>query len=92
MAAPPDRPFYVTGGAEGTALGVAALGLPALGSRGQLADAVSLLMFPEIPASSPAEPDPDLVATNVGSRASPAGLIGQRDAVSALCAGRARHG
>ena len=92
MAAALDRPFYVIGEAEGTALGAAALGLLALGRTDELADAVSLLVPTETPAPSPVEPDPELVATYAATRASLPELVAALDAVGALFAGTARHG
>jgi gluconokinase len=92
MAAALDRPFYVIGEAEGTALGAAGLGLLALGRTPDLADAVSLLVPPDTPAPSPVEPDPELVATYEACRASLPQLIGALDAVGTVFAGMGRYG
>jgi gluconokinase len=82
------RPVTVTGGAEGSALGVAALGLLALGRAGDLPGAVGVLGPPpdarlvEVPeVASPAE-----VAFYRGLRASVPGLLAAYDEVARLFA------
>jgi gluconokinase len=82
------RPVTVTGGAEGSALGVAALGLLALGRTEDLAGAAKVLGPPpdarpvEVPdVASPAE-----VAFYRGLRASVPGLLAAYDEVARLFA------
>ena len=88
MAAMLGRPMAVAEGAEGTALGAAALGLVALGLAPTLTDAAASLAV----AGSGAEPprtvsvDPQLVATYDLSRASLPGMINQLDRVAAAFA------
>ena len=90
MAATLDRPFYVIGNAEGTALGAAALGLFALGRAPRLGDAVAQLIPPDTPAPSPVEANPDLVATYAAQRTSLPELIGDLERVAGLFAGASR--
>lgn len=61
MAAAVNRPFYVVGEAEGTALGAAMLGLVALGQVASLEQAVAVLSGPDGPASVHIEVSPALV-------------------------------
>ncbi|HWC38936.1 MAG TPA: gluconokinase, partial [Acidimicrobiales bacterium] len=63
MAAALDRPLHVVEGAEGTALGAAALGLFALGRAASLSDAVDELTPPDSPPPAPVTVPNDLVAT-----------------------------
>jgi gluconokinase len=84
MAATLDRPFYVSGSAEGTALGAAALGLFALERAPQLDQALAHLVPPDTPAPSPVEPDPELVAIYAEQRTQLAARIGELDRVAAL--------
>ena len=58
MAATLDRPLYVVGDAEGTALGAAALGLFALGRAPDLGGAVAQLSDPAAAAPRPDRPRP----------------------------------
>jgi gluconokinase len=76
MTAALDRPLQVVGGAEGTALGAAALGLFALGRAPTLADAAARLAAGEAP-TPPVAVDPELVAIYDRVRASIPGLIGE---------------
>jgi gluconokinase len=63
MAAALDRPLQVVEGAEGTALGAAALGLFALGRASSLSDAVAELAGPDGLQPAPVAVPRDLVAT-----------------------------
>jgi gluconokinase len=63
MAAVLDRPLRVVEGAEGTALGAAALGLFALGRASSLSDAVTELAPTDGPPPAPVTVSKDLVAT-----------------------------
>jgi gluconokinase len=63
MAAALDRPLHIVEGAEGTALGAAALGLFALGRASSLSDAVSKLAPPDGPPPAAVTVSKDLVAT-----------------------------
>jgi gluconokinase len=63
MAAALDRPLQVVEGAEGTALGAAALGLFALGRAQSLSDAVAELAGPDDLQPAPVVVPTDLVAT-----------------------------
>jgi gluconokinase len=63
MAAALDRPLHIVEGAEGTALGAAALGLFALGRASSLSDAVSELAPPDGPPPAAVTVSKDLVAT-----------------------------
>ena len=60
------RPLTVTAGAEGSALGAAALGLEAVGARGSLESALSALAPT---CSSPARPRRDVVASPASAAA-----------------------
>jgi gluconokinase len=60
MAAALDRPLQVVEGAEGTALGAAALGLFALGRASSLSEAVAELAGP-----NDLQPTPVVVPTNL---------------------------
>ena len=86
MAATLDRPLFVFGSAEGTALGAAALGLFALERAPRLDDALAQLIPPDTPAPSPVEANPDLVATYAAQRTSLPQLIGDLEQVAALFA------
>lgn len=61
MAAALDRPFYVVGEAEGTALGAAVLGLVAIGAAATFDDAFALAGTSGVENVSPVEVSPDLV-------------------------------
>lgn len=84
MAAMLRRPLHVVGGAEGTALGAAVLGLFALGRASTLADAAAQLADADTSAAAAVEADPQLVATYDRLRASVPGLIGELDGVASL--------
>ncbi len=60
MAAAINRPFYVVGEAEGTALGAAILGLVALGEATSLDDASAILSGPDGPKKTYIEASPTL--------------------------------
>ncbi len=79
MAATLERPLYVVGDAEGTALGAAALGMLALGRAGDLAEALALLADPAAPPPQRVDVDPELAAAYQRQRASVPGLIGSLD-------------
>jgi gluconokinase len=87
MAATLDRPLYVIGSAEGTALGAAALGLLALERAPHLDDALAQLIPPDAPSPSPVEANPALVATYAAQRTSLPELIGELEQVAGLFAG-----
>ena len=70
-----DRPLYVMGDAEGTALGAAALALFALGRAPGLVDAVAQLSAPDSVPLSPLGVSPDVVVTYARLRASLPELI-----------------
>lgn len=76
LAAMLDRPLVVVGGAEGTALGAAALGLYALGGADTLEDAVARLSN-ERTDPRPVDVDPTTVATYDRLRASVPDLVGR---------------
>jgi gluconokinase len=63
MAAALDRPLRVVEGAEGTALGAAALGLFALGRAPSLTDAMEQLAGPDDLQPAPVAVPQDLIAT-----------------------------
>jgi gluconokinase len=63
MAAALDRPLHVVEGAEGTALGAAALGLFALGRASSLSDAVTQLAPSEGSSPGAVNVSRDLVET-----------------------------
>jgi gluconokinase len=84
MAAALNRPFLVTDGAEGTALGAAALGLYALGRCATLVDGVAALAGPGNQEPVPVPVAPDLVVTYERMRARVPELIRAYGAVSAL--------
>jgi len=84
MAASLERPLYVAGDAEGTALGAAALGLFALGRADDLGGAVELLTDPAAAAPERIDPDPALAATYRRQRASVPELIGALGTVAGL--------
>jgi gluconokinase len=69
MAAALDLPLHVVEGAEGTALGAAALGLFALGRASTLSDAVAQLAGPDELQPAPVVVTRDLVATYARLRA-----------------------
>ncbi len=73
MAATLDRPLYVVGEADGTALGAAALALLALGRASTLTDALAGLA--DSGQAEPIDADPELVATYERLRASLPELI-----------------
>jgi gluconokinase len=83
MAAALDRPLQVIGGAEGTALGAAALGLFALGHAPTLAGAAAQLAAGAEPEPA-VEVDPALVATYERVRASIPGLVGELEGLVRL--------
>ena len=89
MAAVLDRPLYVVGDAEGTALGAAALGLFALGRAPRLIDAVAQLSGDRASLPPPVQADPALVATYQRLRASVPDLIGALAPIAVLFAGGA---
>jgi gluconokinase len=82
MAATLGRPLAVVEGAEGTALGAAALGLVALGCAPTLSDAVASLSDTETEPPRSVSVDPRLVATYDRSRASVPAMIAQLDRVA----------
>jgi gluconokinase len=75
MAAALDRPLHVVEGAEGTALGAAALGLFALGYASSLSDAVAELAGPSDLQPAPVVVPKDLVATYARLRAAVPELV-----------------
>jgi gluconokinase len=89
MAAMLGRPLHVVGGAEGTALGAAMLGLFALGRASTLTDAAAQLTGSA--AAEPVEPDPQLVTTYDRLRASVPDLIGELGRVGALLSAAPRR-
>ena len=84
MAATLDRPLYVVGDAEGTALGAAALGLFALGRAPDLGDALAQLSDPDAAEAVRIDADPSLVAAYRRQRAAVPELIGALGAVAGL--------
>jgi gluconokinase len=84
MAALLGRPLTVTDGAEGTALGAAALGLVALGSAPTLEEAVARLSGPAGAAARPVDTDDAVVAAYDALRHSVAGLVADLDQVAPL--------
>jgi gluconokinase len=84
MAAALNRPFLVTAGAEGTALGAAALGLFALGRTGTLLAGLDELAGPGERDLVPVAGAPELAATYDRMRARIPALIHAYEAVSAL--------
>ena len=84
MAAALERPLYVVGDAEGTALGAAALGLFALGRAADLGGAVEQLSDPAAARPERIDPDPALAATYRRQRAAVPALIGALAAVAGL--------
>jgi gluconokinase len=84
MAAALNRPLLVTAGAEGTALGAAALGLYALGRTDTLIAGVAELAGPGEREIVPVPVAPDLAATYAGMRTRIPELIRAYEAVSAL--------
>lgn len=84
MAAALNRPFVVTDGAEGTALGAAALGLYALGRCATLAAGVEALEGPDDRVSVPVPVAPELVAVHERMRGRVAALIRAYEAVAVL--------
>ncbi len=82
MAASLERPLYVVGDAEGTALGAAALGLFALERAPSLEAALEALADTEAPERI--DPDPELVAVYRRQRAAVPALIGALTAVAEL--------
>ena len=87
MAAALERPLYVVGDAEGTALGAAALGLFALGRADDLGGALEQLTDPEAAAPERIDPDPALAAAYRRQRAAVPELIGALSAVAGLFEG-----
>jgi gluconokinase len=83
MAAALDRPLQVVGGAEGTALGAAALGLFALGRAPTLSGAAAQLAA-GAEATLPVPVDPELVAIYDRARAAITGLVGDLGGLVAL--------
>ena len=86
MAASLDRPLSVVGGAEGTALGAAALGLYAMGRASTLTDATAQLAAGAAPPQQ-VEADRQLVATYDQLRAAVPRLIGELAGVVRLLTG-----
>jgi len=84
MAAALERPLYVVGDAEGTALGAAALGLFALGRAPDLGGAVEQLSDPAAAEPVRIDPDPELAATYRRQRAAVLPLISALSAVAGL--------
>ena len=84
VAATVGRPFVVVEGAEGTALGAAALGLVGLGCSATLADALAMLSDPAAPEPVAVATDPDAVTAYEALRASVAPLIAALDPVAAV--------
>ena len=84
MAAALERPLYVVGDAEGTALGAAALGLFALGRAPDLGGAVEQLSDPAAAEPVRIDPDPELAATYRRQRAAVPPLISALSAVAGL--------
>lgn len=82
MAATLGRPLAVVEGAEGTALGAAALGLVALGCAPTLSEAVASLSDTGAGPPRSVAVDPRLVATYDRSRASVPAMIAQLDRVA----------
>ena len=70
MAAALERPLYIVGEAEGTALGAAVLGLLALGEASSFDDAFIVLGGGEVDPVSPVSTAPELVGAfrNMRSR------------------------
>ena len=89
-AASLERPLYVVGDAEGTALGAAALGLFALGHAPDLASALAQLADPQT-APTRVDADPAMSAVYRRQRASVPALIGALGEVAALLDGSSRH-
>ena len=83
LAAVLDRPLYIGGDAEDTALGAAALGLHALGRCPQLEDALAMITGSQPPVDR-IDPDPLLVATYSRTRDLVPQLITALDAVAAM--------
>jgi gluconokinase len=86
LAAVLDRPLYVGGDAEDTALGAAALGLHALGRCPQLEQALAMITGPQ-PSVTRTDPDPVLVATYSRTRDLVRHFIAALDAVADLFPG-----
>jgi gluconokinase len=63
LAATLNRPLSVVAGAEGTALGAAALGLVGIGRAESPIAGMAALTDPDAPAPTQVKPDPELVAT-----------------------------
>jgi gluconokinase len=84
MAAALNRPFLVTDGAEGTALGAAALGLYALGRCASLPAGVAALEGPDDRRPVPVPVTPELVATYERMQVRVAALIRAYAVVSTL--------
>jgi gluconokinase len=84
MAAMLARPIHVVGDAEGTALGAAALGLFAIGRASSLTAAADALGRSGDAADATVPPDPRLVETYDGLRASVGPLIAELDGVAEL--------
>jgi gluconokinase len=81
-----DRPITVTDGAEGTALGAAALGLIGIGRAGSLQAALDLLRSDGAPEPAAMLPEPAAVATYRGVRERIPELLGSYADVAALFA------
>jgi gluconokinase len=82
MAAILDRPFAVMEGAEGTALGAAALGLVALGCTTTLGEALARLSQAATPEPRAVDSDPLVVAAYDALRRSVPTLVGELDRVA----------
>jgi len=82
-----DRPVTVTDGAEGSALGAAALGLIGIGRANSLQAALDLLRPDAGSDADPMLPDPAAVATYRGVRTRIPQLLGSYADVAALFAG-----
>jgi|RhiMethySRZTD1v2_1073278.scaffolds.fasta_scaffold02068_19 gluconokinase len=92
MAGMLARPVYVVGGADGTALGAAVLGLVGIGGASTLAEAASRFTDPGA-APAPAVPaDPALVAAYDLLCSSVPALIGSLDSVAGLFARKVPRG
>lgn len=79
-----DRPLTVTGAADGSALGAAALGLNALGRAPGLGEALAMLLPAGAPSEEALRPDPALVEVYRRSRARVPELIDSLSAVAAV--------
>ena len=92
MAATLGRPFVVVEGADGTALGAAALGLVGLGCAATLVDALEMLSDPAAPEPVAVATDRDVVTAYEAVRASVAPLVAALDQVAAVFRSRPEAG